>query len=213
MEMHEKDKFLHVTAHTRSKISWWRNHVYLQPLIKELKELWTFGVHTYDSLTGQFFQLHVALLWTINDFPAYGDLSGWSTKGYQACPICMDDRSSFGIRGRISFMGHRRYLLENHVWHRSRLHDGKIERSSSQPPVTPTPKRHTQSRLLELEPYVAANGRIPMTIAPSEEKPISPHAICFSQTIGVCMQKTFPVRCLKWTDVSREYIEVVNGDL
>ncbi|KAA0050361.1 uncharacterized protein E6C27_scaffold88G00930 [Cucumis melo var. makuwa] len=50
--------------------------VYLQPLIEELKELWTFGVRTYDSLTGQFFQLYAALFWTINDFPAYGDLSG-----------------------------------------------------------------------------------------------------------------------------------------
>ncbi|KAA0066295.1 uncharacterized protein E5676_scaffold602G001710 [Cucumis melo var. makuwa] len=107
--------------------------VYLQPLIEELKELWTFGVRTYDSLTGQFFQLYAALLWTINDFPTYGDLSGWSTKGYQACPICMGDRSSFGIRGRISFMGHRRYLPQNHVWRRSRLHYGKVERKA--PPV------------------------------------------------------------------------------
>ncbi|KAA0025429.1 uncharacterized protein E6C27_scaffold417G00130 [Cucumis melo var. makuwa] len=107
--------------------------VYLQPLIKELKELWTFGVRTYDSLTDQFFQLYVALLWTINDFPTYGDLSEWSTKGYQACLICMGDRSSFGIRGRISFMGHRRYLSQNHVWRRSRLHDGKVERKA--PPV------------------------------------------------------------------------------
>ncbi|KAL0555887.1 hypothetical protein IC582_004388 [Cucumis melo] len=107
--------------------------VYLQPLIEELKDLWTFGVRTYDSLTGQFFQLYVALLWTINDFPAYGDLSGWSTKGYQACPICMGDRSSFGVRGRISFMGHRRYLPQNHMWRRSRLHDGKVERKA--PPV------------------------------------------------------------------------------
>ncbi|KAL0546349.1 hypothetical protein IC582_016257 [Cucumis melo] len=77
--------------------------------------------------------LYAALLWTINDFPVYGDLSGWSMKGYQACPICMGDRSSFGIRGRISFMGHRRYLLQNHVWRRSRLHDGKVERKA--PPV------------------------------------------------------------------------------
>ncbi|KAA0044950.1 uncharacterized protein E6C27_scaffold74G002520 [Cucumis melo var. makuwa] len=30
---------------------------------------------------GQFFQLHAALLWTINDFPTYGDLSGWSIRG------------------------------------------------------------------------------------------------------------------------------------
>ncbi|KAA0050464.1 CACTA en-spm transposon protein [Cucumis melo var. makuwa] len=46
----------------------------------------------------QFFKLYAVLLWTINDFGTYGDLSGWSTKGYQACLICMDDRSSFGIR-------------------------------------------------------------------------------------------------------------------
>ncbi|KAL0553521.1 hypothetical protein IC582_007419 [Cucumis melo] len=302
----------------------------------------------------------------------------------------MSDRSSFGIRGRISFMGHRRYLPQNHVWRRSRLHDGKVERKA--PPVvmngheilkqldqlefpvmskhpsiqdkkrksalnwtkksiffnlpywsrlllrhkldvmhieknvcdnligtllniegktkdttnarldlqdlkirkdlhlvqvgnrlvkphasytlttservefckflksvkfpdgfvsnisrcvherdwkisglkthdchvllhrllpigiraflpTPTPRRRAQSRLLELERHVTINGRIPMTIAPGAEKPISPHAVRFSQAIGVCVRKTFPVRCLKWTDVGREYIEVVKGDL
>uniref|UniRef100_A0A9I9E2P7 CACTA en-spm transposon protein n=1 Tax=Cucumis melo TaxID=3656 RepID=A0A9I9E2P7_CUCME len=63
------------------------------------------------------------------------------------------------------------------------------------------------------ERHVAINGRIPMTIAPGAEKPISPHAVRFSQAIGVCVRKTFPVRCLKWTDVGREYIEVVKGDL
>ncbi|KAM3238171.1 hypothetical protein P3L10_013201 [Capsicum annuum] len=38
--------------------------------------------------------MHVAVLWTINDFPAYGNLSGWSTKGYMACPTCNKDASS-----------------------------------------------------------------------------------------------------------------------
>ncbi|TYK11634.1 CACTA en-spm transposon protein [Cucumis melo var. makuwa] len=69
------------------------------------------------------------------------------------------------------------------------------------------------SRLLELERHVAINGRIPMTIAPGVEKPISPHAVRFSQAIGVCVRKTFLVCCLKWADVGREYIEVVKGDL
>ncbi|XP_050942276.1 uncharacterized protein LOC127149923 [Cucumis melo] len=73
--------------------------------------------------------------------------------------------------------------------------------------TTPTPRRRAQSRLLELERHVAINGRIPMTIAPGAEKPISPHAVRFSQAIGVCVRKTFPVRCLKWADVGREYIE------
>ncbi|KAA0067314.1 CACTA en-spm transposon protein [Cucumis melo var. makuwa] len=53
------------------------------------------------------------------------------------------------------------------------------------------------SRLLELERHVAVNGRIPMTIAPGVEKPISPHAVRFSQAIGMCVRKTFPVYCLK----------------
>ncbi|KAA0048108.1 CACTA en-spm transposon protein [Cucumis melo var. makuwa] len=63
------------------------------------------------------------------------------------------------------------------------------------------------------ERQVAINGYIPMTIAPEAKKPISPHAIRFSQAIGVCVRKIFLVHCLKWADVGREYIEVVKGDL
>ncbi|KAA0049733.1 CACTA en-spm transposon protein [Cucumis melo var. makuwa] len=68
---------------------------------------------------------------------------------------------------------------------------GDNTESSSQE-TTPTPRRRAQSRLLELERHVAINGRIPMTIAPGAEKPISPHAVRFSQAIGVCVRKTFP---------------------
>ena len=63
--------------------------IYLQPLIDELNELWVDGIQTYDSFSASFFQLRAALLWTINDFPAYGDLSGWRTKGYKACRFAM----------------------------------------------------------------------------------------------------------------------------
>ncbi|TYK01314.1 CACTA en-spm transposon protein [Cucumis melo var. makuwa] len=85
--------------------------------------------------------------------------------------------------------------------------------SSSQPPATPTPKRCAQSRLLKLERHIAGNGRIPMTITLGAKKPISPHAVFFNQAIGVCVRKRFPVHCLKWADVGREYIEVVKNDL
>uniref|UniRef100_A0A9I9EGU2 CACTA en-spm transposon protein n=1 Tax=Cucumis melo TaxID=3656 RepID=A0A9I9EGU2_CUCME len=63
------------------------------------------------------------------------------------------------------------------------------------------------------ERYVAANGRIPMTIAPGTEKPISSYAIPFSQAIGVCVRKIFSIHCLKWADIDREYIEIVKADL
>jgi len=35
---------------------------------------------------GVCFFMKAALMWTINDFPAYGMLSGWSTHGRLACP-------------------------------------------------------------------------------------------------------------------------------
>ncbi|XP_074347484.1 uncharacterized protein LOC141686343 [Apium graveolens] len=62
--------------------------VYLQPLVEELKELWDVGVTTFDAATNQNFVLRASVLWIISDFPGYAMLSGWSTKGYLACPIC-----------------------------------------------------------------------------------------------------------------------------
>ncbi|XP_039119353.1 uncharacterized protein LOC120255636 [Dioscorea cayenensis subsp. rotundata] len=50
--------------------------VFLQPLIEELKHLWEVGVETYDINLGKNFNMRAALLWTINDFPSYGMLSG-----------------------------------------------------------------------------------------------------------------------------------------
>jgi len=41
--------------------------------------------------------MHAAIDWTINDFPAYANLSGWSTKGYKACPCCRNGASSFRL--------------------------------------------------------------------------------------------------------------------
>lgn len=52
-------------------------NVYLRPLIDELKQLWQFGVHTYDASTKTNFTLRATLLWTINDFPGLAMTSGW----------------------------------------------------------------------------------------------------------------------------------------
>ena len=71
--------------------------------------------------------MHAAVLWTINDFPAYGMISGWSTHGYKACPICNEDTTSFRIRDRIAYAGHRRFLHKNHPWRKDKNYDGKIE--------------------------------------------------------------------------------------
>lgn len=65
--------------------------VYLQPLIKELKELWSDGVKTVDASTKQTFDMRAAIMWTISDFPGLGNLSGWNIYTRSACPNCNFD--------------------------------------------------------------------------------------------------------------------------
>jgi len=59
-----------------------------------------------------------------------GNLSGWSTKGYMACPTCNKDASSQKVRSKICYMGHRRHLEPSHSWRRSKKFDGKKENRS-----------------------------------------------------------------------------------
>ncbi|KAL6551327.1 hypothetical protein OROMI_021815 [Orobanche minor] len=101
--------------------------VYLQPLVKELTELWVEGSVTFDVSCKQNFWMHAAVLWTINDFPSYGDLTGWVTKRYIACPICNEQTCSQGLRNKLCFMGHRRNLSKHHPWRRSKKFNGKKE--------------------------------------------------------------------------------------
>jgi hypothetical protein len=104
--------------------------VYLQPLIEKLKELWDVGVETYDVYTKSIFQMHTTLMWTINDFPAYGDLSGWNTKGALACPSYNYNTHSRWLKngGKYCFMGHRRFLGNDHRFRKKRVSfDGSQE--------------------------------------------------------------------------------------
>ncbi|KAH0650428.1 hypothetical protein KY284_030340 [Solanum tuberosum] len=105
--------------------------VYLEPLIDELRELWYYGVDTFDVSRKENFCMRATLLWTINDFPAYANFSGWSTKGALACPSCNKDTPSTRLKyGRkFSYMGARRFLASNHKW-RSNKRDfnGEVER-------------------------------------------------------------------------------------
>ncbi|GJV97766.1 transposon, En/Spm-like protein [Tanacetum coccineum] len=89
--------------------------IYLQPLIKELKLLWP-GVDAYDAFSKQHFKLRASLLWTVNDFPTYANLFGWSTKGRVTCPICANSTRSTWLKHRRKFcyMGHHGLLEENH---------------------------------------------------------------------------------------------------
>ncbi|KAA0053293.1 CACTA en-spm transposon protein [Cucumis melo var. makuwa] len=231
--------------------------VYLQPLIEELKELWTFGVRSYDFLTG-YKSLNTSRFWYMEepvilatqahqvfyvDDPKNG--SNWKVvqviqnkriwdvpevKNVQNDHInilevvvshqvddhikddtlCRNDVDPTIVERPVvchvtdDFIDDFEDDLDNIAGGSSSVGDNT---GSSSQQKTPTPRRRAQSRLLELERHVAINGRIPMTIAPGAEKPISPYIVRFSQAIGVCVRKTFPVCCLKWADVGREYIE------
>ncbi|KAI3450391.1 hypothetical protein Pfo_007056 [Paulownia fortunei] len=85
--------------------------VYLRPLINELKEV---------------FRLHDVVMWTIHDFPAYGTVSGWSTKGYKACPVCLEDTTSQGLYSKICYTGHRRFLHLKHSWRKNKSFNQKV---------------------------------------------------------------------------------------
>ncbi|XP_060202488.1 uncharacterized protein LOC132630922 [Lycium barbarum] len=91
--------------------------VYVQPLVAELKQLWS-GVPAYDSSTKEMFQLRAALMWTISDFPGLDNLSGWNTHTSLACPSCNFNTESLRLKfGRKNcFMGHRRYFPHDHKY-------------------------------------------------------------------------------------------------
>ena len=86
--------------------------VCLTPLIVELEKLWVEGVEVFDAVSREHFNMHAMLLCTINDFPAYGNLSGYSVKGHYACPICEEGTCYHQLKyGRKTIhLGHRRFL-------------------------------------------------------------------------------------------------------
>ncbi|GJX08844.1 hypothetical protein Tco_0196776 [Tanacetum coccineum] len=112
--------------------------VYLKPLIKELQLLWK-GVDAYDAFSKQHFKLKASLMWTINDFPAYANLSGWSTKGRVACPVCANSTHSRWLKHgkKFCYMGHRRWLEPKHScrFQKERF-DGTVENRGPPTPLT-----------------------------------------------------------------------------
>jgi hypothetical protein len=107
--------------------------VCLRPLIDELAQLWSSRALNYDISRKQNFLMRAALMWTINDFPAYGMLSGWSTHEKLACPYFMENHKAFTLanEGKASFFDcHRRFLPLNHRYRNNRkdFFFGRVEK-------------------------------------------------------------------------------------
>jgi hypothetical protein len=110
----------------------------LRPLIDELAQLWSSGALTYDISRKQNFLMRAALMWTINDFPAYGMLSGWSMHGKLVCPYYMENNKAFMLAngGKASFFDcHRRFLPLHHRYRKNRkdFFVGRVEKDVASP--------------------------------------------------------------------------------
>ncbi|XP_021768950.1 uncharacterized protein LOC110733242 [Chenopodium quinoa] len=114
-------------------------YVYLEPLIDDLKMMWEHGVEVYDAYCNEEFNLKALLFGTINDFPAYGNLASYATKGYEAWPVCQNNTFSFYLNHslKVVYPGNRKFLPVNHQYRRWRkAFDGTSEEGT--PPLPPT---------------------------------------------------------------------------
>nr|GEY31188.1 hypothetical protein [Tanacetum cinerariifolium] len=109
--------------------------VYLRPLIDDMIDLWETCVEIYDAYKKERFQLFAMIYCTINDFPAYGNLSGYGMKGEKACPICENGTHSRWLTNcrKTIYMRHRRALHRHHPYRKKEnIFDG-ISKDRSMP--------------------------------------------------------------------------------
>lgn len=123
--------------------------VYLQPLIDDLIELWGNGVEVYDAFSKTMFNLKALLMWTINDFPAYGNLSGCTYKGKAACPLCGDYNLSNWLpySRKTVYLNHRRFLPAGHVL-RKNTDNGEVEMRGRPPVMSGADSFERQSKIV-----------------------------------------------------------------
>ncbi|XP_048613195.1 uncharacterized protein LOC125587093 [Brassica napus] len=126
----------------------------LQPLIEELKSLWSDGVEAYDVSKKQTFTMRAALMRTINDFPAYGMMFGWMTHSRLACPYCLDDTKSFWLqhgRKHSWFDSHRMFLPREHPYRRNVQAFRKGKTVTDDPPPWLTGEEILRERINNIE--------------------------------------------------------------
>ncbi|XP_021718775.1 uncharacterized protein LOC110686459 [Chenopodium quinoa] len=132
--------------------------VFLEPLIDELEILWKVGVETYDASRCETFTLHAALIYTIDDFPAYGNLSGWPTKGKRACPYCNVDTCSIYLKGSKKSKDTTLSRLDLvHLNIRKNLHPKEVSGKTYLPPANFTLSKKEKEEMLA----VLASVRVP----------------------------------------------------
>jgi hypothetical protein len=81
-------------------------------------------------------------MWTVNDFLAYGLISGQQTKGYHNCPCCGLLTDSKKIRGpigeKILYLGMRKQLPTSHEYRGNKRFNGKEKHNTTSPRLSST---------------------------------------------------------------------------
>ena len=137
--------------------------VFIQPLVDELQQLWRHeGVLTRDArayMGMSHFKLRAVLMWTLHDFPAYGLISGLTTKGFKGCPVCGPhtiSRRSRILRKNVYCNCHRRFLQEDHYFRgAAAAFDGVASHETVGEPLT---GNQTIRRGYQSEAYIDGGG-------------------------------------------------------
>ena len=94
--------------------------VYISPLINDLRLLWNEGIEVDDAYFGETFKMHAMLFCTINKFPTYVNLDGYSVTGHKSCSICEDNTCYHQLEfGKNTvYLGHQKFLKPDHPYRR-----------------------------------------------------------------------------------------------
>ena len=150
--------------------------MYMEPVLEELRLLWSTGVLIRDAsrrYEDSFYYLRACLMFTINDYPAYGIVSGLVTKGYKGCVCCGPNN----VCRRSKYLGknvwdhqHRMFLPENHYLRENEnLFRGEKEHRVAPPRMTGAETRRCGE---EREEWIRGGG-----VPGAEGDPVRRHGV------------------------------------
>jgi hypothetical protein len=91
--------------------------VYLEPLVDDLKTLWSEGIDAYNGYKREPFILRGLLLCTVTDVPG-GHFVSEQCKGEKDYAHCLDDIEIIWLNNskKQVYMRHRRFLPKSHAY-------------------------------------------------------------------------------------------------
>jgi Transposase family tnp2 len=98
--------------------------------VQDLNKLWRDGVRLYDAYKKKYCIIRAMVFCTINDFLAFGNMSGLKTKGAKIYLICGDNTHSIRLKNykKNIYMGHRRFHTRYHPYRwKKKEFDGKVD--------------------------------------------------------------------------------------